>query len=182
MGKMMQDIAHLHEVARLASLESANHHNIFQPSAEGNILIAGHVVCNHHGSSLNAETGSGSTKFLCAVKQSLSSTLLQAGNTELGNPRRHHRTRYTEHSTSYSTVPCTFQTCLADSLQRSIIASRSLTQCGSNARISCKIQRTGSRSSAQSRHDLLCRSHIGNLESHLLCGKLLCCLHHASLH
>ena len=182
MGKMMQDTAHLHEVARLAGLESADHHDIFQPGAEGNILVTGHVVCNHHGSSLNTETCGSSTKLLCAMKQPLSGTLLQAGNSEPGNPGRHHRTRYAEHGAGNRTVSCTFQTSLADSLQGSIIAGRSLAQCGSNARISCKIQRTCCRSGAQSRHDLLCRSHVGNLESHLLCGKSLRCLHHAGLH
>ena len=123
MSKMMQNVTHLHEVARLASLECANHHNIFQPSTKGNILIASHIVGNHHGSCLNAKTSSRSTKLLCAMQQSLSSALFHAGDSELGNPRRHHRTRYTEHSTSNRTVSCAFQSSLSDSLQRSIIAS-----------------------------------------------------------
>ena len=178
----MQNVAHLHEVARFASLECANHHNIFQPSTEGNILITGHIVGYHHGSSLNAQTGSRSTKLLRAVKQSLASTLLHAGDSELGNPRRHDCARNSEHRTSYRTMLSTFQTCLADSLQRSIVASRSLIQGSSHTRISCKVQRTCCCSGSQSRHDLLCHSHVGHLESHLLGGKLLCRLHHASLH
>ena len=178
----MQNIAHLHEVTRLASLECANHHNIFQPSTKGNILVASHVVGNHHGSSLNSETGSRSTKLLRAMKQPLSCTLFHTGNSELRNPRRHDCTRNSEHSTRYRTMLSTFQTSLTDSLQRSIIASRSLIQGSSHTRISCKVQRTCCCSGSQSRHDLLCRSHVGYLESHLLGGKFLCRLHHAGLH
>ena len=182
MSKMMQNIAHLYEVARFASLECANHHNIFQPSTKGNILVASYVVGYHHGSSLNTQSGSRSTKLLRAMKQSLSCALLHTGNTELGNPRRHDCARNSKHRTRYRTMLSTFQTSLADSLQRSIIASRSLIQGSSHTRISCKVQRTCCCSGSQSRHDLLCRCHVGHLESHLLCGKLLRRLHHASLH
>ena len=116
------------------------------------------------------------------MKQALASTFLHTGDSELGNPRRHDCARNSKHRTRYRTMLSTFQTSLTDSLQRSIIASRSLIQSSSHTRISCKVQRTCCRSGSQSRHDFLCRSHVGHLESHLLGGKLLCCLHHASLH
>ena len=83
MGKIIQRISDMSVILRLSSLKCAHHHHVFKPSAKGNILIAGDIIGNHHGSSLNTETCGSSTKLLYAMQPFLAGTLLQASYTEL---------------------------------------------------------------------------------------------------